>query len=207
MLSPNFFELCNQGVIDVSIESLTSELSFIAKLTYDRGLVFGVGGNISVRSNDKVLITPEGARFRNINPDEIIVSDESGKIVGAGRPSIEFPMHIAIYQGYPEVKAVIHTHSPYATIWSSAGNALISKTVEGRFVLGEIPVASYAEPGTPKLAEAVVEKLRGKKAVLLQNHGVVAVGSSLNEVFDLAETIEETAKIEILGSVLTHRLK
>jgi L-fuculose-phosphate aldolase len=178
----------------------------IAKLAYARGLVFGVGGNISVRAGERILITPKGACLRNVKAEELVTSDLTGKTTGKKEPSIELPMHLAIYRTFPSVNAVIHAHSPFATAWSTLRISLKSRTVEGRFILGKVPVVGYAEPGTTKLAEAVCEKLREGKAVLLHNHGLVAVGSTLDEAFNLAETVEETAKIEVLAAILKHRL-
>ena len=115
-------------------------------------------------------------------------------------------MHLAIYRKYPKVKAIVHTHSPYATVWSKTRRPFQSKTVEGLIVLGEIPVVCGAKPGSKELAEMVVEKLKNKRAVLLENHGSVSVGPSLDEAFNLAETIEETTKIEIMATILTKNL-
>lgn len=187
-------------------EPLKNEVASTAKLAYVRGLVYGVGGNISVKADGNVFITPEGACLRDVSPDDVVVTNLAGETAGGGKPSIELPVHIAIYHEYPKVKAIVHTHSPFATAWSTTGKALRSKTVEGRIVLGEIPVTGYAEPGTTTLAEMVVKKLRNRRAVLLENHGVVTVGSSLDEAFNLAETIEETAKIEIMATILRQHL-
>ena len=174
----------------------------MARLAYARGLVFGIGGNISAKADETILITPERAYLRDITAKQIVTLDLAGKKVSGMKPSIELPMHLAVYHEFPSVKAIVHTHSPFVTIWSTLGKPLRSKTVEGRIVLGEVPVAGYAEPGTVKLAKMVCEKLREGKAVLLQNHGLVAVGSSLDEAFNVAETVEETAKIEVISAIL-----
>ena len=182
--------------------SLENEVIRIARLAYVRGLVFGVGGNISVRVGEKILITPKRACLRNVKAKELVVSDLSGNTTGKFEPSIELPMHLAIYRNFPSANAVIHTHSPFATVWSTLGTPLQSKTVEGRFALGRIPVVGHAKPGTTKLAEMICKKLKEGKAVLIQYHGLVAVGSSLDEAFNLAETIEETTKIEMMSAIL-----
>lgn len=185
---------------------LKNEVARVARLAYARGLVFGIGGNTSVKADETILITPEGACLRDITAEQIVTLDLTGKKISGIEPSIELPMHFAIYNEFPSVKAVVHTHSPFATIWSTLGMPLRSKTVEGRIVLGEVPVTGYAEPGTVKLAKMVCEKLRKGKAVLLQNHGLVAVGSSLDEAFNIAETVEETAKIEVVSAILKQSL-
>lgn len=181
---------------------LKNEITRLARLAYARGLVFGVGGNISAKADETILITPEGACLRDMTAKQIVTLDLAGKRMGKMKPSIELPMHLAIYREYPSVKAIVHTHSSFATIWSILGKPLQSKTVEGRIVLGEIPIAEYAEPGTVKLAKMVCEKLRKCKAVLLQNHGLVTGGSTLNEAFNVAETVEEAAKIEVISDIL-----
>ena len=181
---------------------LKNEVARVARLAYARGLVFGIGGNISAKADETILITPEGACLRDMTAKQIVTLDLAGKRIGEPKPSIELPMHLAIYREYSSVKAIVHTHSPFATIWSTLGKPLQSKTVEGRIVLGRIPVIGYAEPGTTELAKMVCEKLRKRKAVLLQNHGLVAVGPSLDEAFNIAETVEETAKIEVIAAIL-----
>ncbi len=196
-------QLCGE---QKTLTPLETQVIRIAKLAYARGLVFGVGGNISVRAGEKVLITPKGACLRKVKAKELATSDLNGKTTGKNEPSIELPMHLAIYRIFPSVNAVIHAHSLFATAWSTLRTPLKSRTVEGRFILGRVPVVDYAEPGTTKLAKAVCEKLKDGKAVLLHNHGLVAVGSTLDEAFNLAETVEETAKIEVLATILKHNL-
>lgn len=181
---------------------LKNEIARVARLAYAQGLVFGIGGNISAKAYETILITPEGACLRNVTAKQIVTLDLAGKRIGELKPSIETPMHLAIYRKYPSVKAIVHTHSPFATIWATLGKPLRSETIEGRIVLGEVPVAGYAEPGTIKLAKMVCEKLRERKAVLLQNHGLVAVGSSLDEAFNIAETVEKTTKVEVISAIL-----
>ena len=109
------------------MEQLKNAVARKVKLAYIRGLVYGVGGNISVKSNGTVFITPEGASLREVSNDDIVTTDLAGKTTNEVKPSIELPMHIAIFHKHPKIQAIVHTHSPFATARSTTGKALRSK--------------------------------------------------------------------------------
>lgn len=108
-------------------------------------------------------------------------------------------MHAAIYRAREDVRAVVHTHSPYATAVACFSSALPVLHDEGRHAFCErVPVAEYAPPGTWKLAHRAVEALGSGQAVRLARHGVVTVGPTLSAALALAEKLEETAKLYVL---------
>lgn len=164
-----------------------------------RGLVTGSSGNVSCRSPVGILITPSGVPYEDLRDGQVVLIDEGGRpVAGAGAPSSEWRMHVAIYRTRPDVRAVVHTHSPYATA-ASFGNALPVAHDEGRLLFGEgVAVSTPAPPGTWELAEAVVRALGGGRAVLIARHGAVAVSASLREALALAEKLEEAAQVEFL---------
>ena len=188
----------------MSEETLRRKLVGTGKLLYQRGLVHASSGNISVKVKAGILIKSKGSRLGNLSQKDMVKVDTEGRAYG-GTPSKELPMHLAVYQTNPAVRAVIHTHPTFTTTWSMTGKPLKPQTVEGRDLLGKVPIVGYAKPGSEKLARTTSKKLKGRKAVLLKGHGVVAVGKSLTEAFDIVELVEEAAKIEIISKLLKKR--
>ena len=112
-------------------------------------------------------------------------------------PSSEWPMHCAIYQARPDVEAIIHTHAPQITILGLADLPFLPISTEAAF-LGNLLRVPFIMPGTNELAQAVVETLGDGAAVLMQNHGLITVASSLRRAATISEIVERTAEV-ILG--------
>ncbi len=166
------------------------------------GLATGSAGNVSLRAGGTIYITPRAVPYERLRPGMIVALDPNGRVLsGAGTPSSEWRMHVLIHQEFPEVRAVIHTHSPCATAAATRGT-LRPVCDEGLLLFGEaIPVSDRAPPGTWELARAAVAALkRGRGACLLAHHGALAVGRTLTEALRLAVVLEETARISLLGS-------
>lgn len=171
-----------------------------------KGLIKGTWGNLSIRINDKVYITPSGVPYDVLKEDDISVLDlESQKHLSGLKPSSEKSLHLEIYKNFPEINAVVHTHSLYASIFSA-----LRKTVpcyiedQAQIIGGEIPVAEYKLPGTLDLAIEAVKKFKlGVYGILLANHGIVSIGRNLKEALIAAEIIEKSANIayhvELMG--------
>lgn len=169
------------------------------------GLVAHTDGNLSVRLDDEwVLITPSGVNKGTIRPYQILrVHLFSGEIDGSGKPSVETPLHLAVYRTRSDVRAVVHAHPPYATAFAAAGLALTEPVFPEIVVrFGEIPLVPYATPGTERLADLVAEALQEHDAALLQNHGAITVGRNLEEACGLMEALEWTAKALWLAKAL-----
>ncbi|MCB2191519.1 MAG: L-fuculose-phosphate aldolase [Deltaproteobacteria bacterium] len=162
------------------------------------GLTTGSGGNISLleRKQGLVAITPSGVDYFEITPGQVAVVDLSGKQVdGSGLPSSELGFHLALYADRPEVNAVVHTHSPYATTLACLNWELPPAHYLVGFAGSKVPLAPYHTYGTPELARAVVKAMRGYNAALLANHGLVAVEGTLPRAFAVAEEIEFAARV------------
>ena len=171
----------------------------------ERGLVAGTWGNISCRGDreNRIVITPSGRPYTELQTTDLVVVDLSGNILEGERPSSEMPLHLAIYQAHPEILAVVHTHSIYATACAVAGTAIPPSLEEMvQVVGGGVDVAQYALPGTTELARNAVLALGDKAAVLLANHGAVACGPSLTEALLVAELVEKAAQIHAIASQL-----
>jgi len=162
------------------------------------GLTTGSGGNLSAFRRDAGLIavTPSGVEYPEMRPGDVVVVDADGAPVeGDISPSSELAFHLAIYRARPDVAAVVHTHSPWATTVACLGWELPAVHYLVGYAGTKVPLAPYATFGTPELARNVAASLAGFNAVLLANHGLVAVGPDLARAFAVAEEIELVARI------------
>jgi L-fuculose-phosphate aldolase len=165
------------------------------RLEADR-LVVGSAGNISVRLGDTVIITPTGVGYDQIAESDICVLDALGNQVdGDGARSSELPMHLKIYQ-LTDAAAIVHTHSPYAAALSTVCDELpaIHYSIL-RLGGGTVRVAPYTTFGSDGLAEAAGAALAGRSAALLQNHGAIVYGASLDEAYQRALLVEWLAEV------------
>ncbi len=162
-------------------------------------LVEGTSGNVSARLPDgTVCLTPSSLPYDTMTVDDLVVCDLEGNVVAGERsPTTEKALHLACYRRYPEVGAVIHSHAEFATMFAVLREpipAAIEEVVV--FVGGDIPVADYRETGSDELGEEVASWLGDRSAVLLANHGMVAVGR------DPAEALHNTALVERTAHIL-----
>ncbi len=162
------------------------------------GLTTGSGGNLSCfnRMEGLIAITPSGVEYPDLKPEDILLMDSQGNVCqGEGKPSSEAGFHIALYQNRPDVNAVVHTHSPYATTFACLNREIPAVHYLIAFAGKKLSVAPYATFGTNELAENIVNTIDGDNAVLLANHGLVAVGTTLTDAFNVSEEIELVARI------------
>jgi L-ribulose-5-phosphate 4-epimerase len=173
-------------------------ISFMLK-AQDMGLVPLTFGNFSLRDKDTgyVCITPSGMEYQALKPEDIVVVDVNGKVIeGKRKYSIETPMHCLIYQKRADVFGVCHTHSTFATAWAATDLQLPVVVAElAALVGGNIETAPYEQMGSVELAKVVTETLKDKDAVLMANHGLLAVGPDLETAFANAVIVEEGAKV------------
>lgn len=166
----------------------------IARAMDDAGLAPNKSGNVSCRTASGFLITPSGLPYRELTPADIAELDANGEIKAANRrPSSEWRMHTAIYRERPEVQAIVHTHSPKATALACAQRGIPAFHYMIALAGGDIRCAPYATFGSDELAASAIVALEGRRAALLANHGVIAVGSSLRKAFAAADEVENMA--------------
>lgn len=179
----------------------------VGKLLYDRGYAAANDGNISLLAEaGRLLITPSGVSKGRMTPDMLLLIDLEGNVLEGDRhPSSEGKMHLAVYRGRPDVRAVVHAHPPVSTAFAVCRRGLetpyLSELVAG---LGEVPCTPvFAMLSTDEVPRSVEPYLPDHNALLLANHGALAWGGDLWEAFDRLETVEHTAKIilhaELLG--------
>ncbi|HKV43537.1 MAG TPA: class II aldolase/adducin family protein [bacterium] len=163
-----------------------------------RDLVSGTAGNVSASDPNTgyVAITPSAMPYESMEPADIVIVDDRGQVVdGRLRPSSETPMHLCVYRHRPWVRAVVHTHSPYATTFACLGQEIPAVHYLIAFAGRRIPVATYASYGTVELGDEAAQAMGDGKAVLLQQHGVLAAGRTLTEAVMVAGVVEYVAGI------------
>jgi len=182
---------------------LKEQLVKCMKVLHTRGLMTGIGGNASVRmeGTEEVLITPAALYKGELKPEDIVKIDPQGNVIeGVFKPSIEWHFHNAIYKRRLDVNAVIHTHSPMTTGLALAGKKIEPVTLESAVMLADVPILEFKYPGTKELGDLVAENILGHRAVILQNHGVIAVGYDLIEALTTIEVLEEVATMMFVAS-------
>lgn len=166
----------------------------------DLGLNHGATGNCSIRGQENFLISPSGLNNNSIKPDRIVEMSMSGVIFESNKeqPSTEWRFHRDIYEQRDDIQAIVHTHSVYASSLS-----VLKETIpQFHYMIAvsggkEIPCAEYAMFGTQKLSNNIISALGKKKACLMANHGLIAIGASLDEAINIAEEIEHLSQLYI----------
>ncbi|MGH9065765.1 MAG: class II aldolase/adducin family protein [Acidimicrobiales bacterium] len=182
-------------------EALASLVAHGRRMVRD-GLATGAAGNLSVRVDDGIAITPSGVPYDALEVGDICVLDRDGeKVAGAGSPSSEAPMHLRIYAATDAV-AIVHTHSPLAVAVSAVAEELPAVHYSILQLGASVRVARYATFGTDDLARSVLEALEGRRGALIQNHGGVTYGRSLAEAYDRAQLLEWLATVFWHASLL-----
>lgn len=178
------------------------EVCMTAREIYEAKMVPGTWGNVSAWIDDVMVITPSGMDYGTLSPEDMVVVNSEGEVVeGFFAPSVETVLHLAIYKNRPDIRGIVHVHSPYATAFAVARRPIPVILEETAQAIGhEIPVAPYAHCGTEELAENVVKTLgQDKKAVLLANHGLIAGDVSPSAALRACYIAERTAMIAILA--------
>lgn len=160
------------------------------------GLNRGTSGNAGVRLGEHFLVTPSGVPAADLTPQDMVLLDFSGVILGPGRPSSEWRLHRDVLAARPEIQAVIHTHAPFATSLACLGADLppfhyMIAVAGGR----TIRCAPYALFGTQALSDRALVALEGRKACLLANHGMIALGRDLDEALAISIEVESLCEM------------
>jgi L-fuculose-phosphate aldolase len=155
------------------------------------GLNQGTSGNASVRQGDGFLITPSGMPIDEMNAYSMVEMNMHGEAISTGKPSSEWRFHRDIYQARPEVGAVIHTHSMFATTLACLRKDIPPFHYMIAVAGGDtIRCADYALFGTQSLSDNAIEALRERRACLIANHGMIAIGKTLQQALDIAKEVE-----------------
>ncbi|MGW6136548.1 class II aldolase/adducin family protein [Streptomyces sp. NPDC055140] len=181
-----------------------SALVATARRTVADGLVVGTSGNVSVRIGDTVLVTPSGVPYDELTPDDLVAVGLDGRqSAGTLTPTSELPMHLAVYRATP-ARAVVHTHAVHATAVSTLVPELPLIHYMAAALGGPVRVAPYATYGTERLAENVLDALKGRTGCLLQNHGTLTYGDTLAAAYDRTAQLEWLCRVWLTASAHPH---
>lgn len=178
-------------------KQLRLELTSYAKALNSTGLSEGKSGNLSVRCNDELLITPSGVDYQSLKPTDIVKLTLAGeKCCDSPYPaSSEWHFHCGIYRNKPTVSAIVHAHPNYSTALACTSRAIPAFHYMVAIAGGtSIPLAPYAVFGSEQLSVNTINALKTANACLLENHGLVVCGSNLSKTFQLTEEVETLAK-------------
>ena len=182
-------------------DPIRTEIVRVAQALRERGLAIGTSGNVGARLDDgRIAITPSTMDYDEMTPDDVVIVEADGSSSeGRHRPSSELALHVAVFAARPDVHAVVHTHSPFAAAYAAVRRPVPAAHYVLALLVGPgrnaLNVARYATFGTEELARNAVEALGGDNAVLLANHGAVAVAATLRSALARAERVEELAMI------------
>lgn len=178
-----------------------AEVVRVARLLRERGLAVGTSGNVGARLSDgRIAITPSTLDYDEMTADDIVIVEADGSpSEGRHRPSSELGIHVGVFAARPDVRAIVHSHSPFATTWAAARREVPAVHYVLALLVGPgrdtLRVAPYATFGTEELARNVLATLGDDNAVLLANHGAVTVAGSLASALGRAERVEELAML------------
>jgi len=164
------------------------------------GLTNGTSGNVSIfnRKEQLVAISPSGVRFDILQLEDISIVDLEGNLIEGLKPSSELQMHLTFYKNRDDVSAIIHGHTIYATTVACLRNDLPAIDYMIAVAGGNnVRCADYATFGTSELAENALEAMKGRKAVLLANHGLITGAETIQNAYNIAEQIEYISQLYI----------
>jgi L-fuculose-phosphate aldolase len=194
----------------LAAEALREEIIAVGRKLWERQYVDGNGGNISARIGSRYLLcTPTLMSKRDMEPEDICLSDLEGNILAGGRQrTSELLLHLAIYKANPRARAVVHCHPPHATAFAMTGSAPpIGLVSEYETSIGPAAVAPYETPGTQAFAETVLPFVEEHNTILLSNHGIVCWSDTVNHAEWLVETFETYCKTYLIALRIGKPLK
>ncbi len=181
------------------------EIVRVCRLLYERGLIAGGEGNVSVRlGSTRVLMTPRGVRKGELASDDLVeISLFGNRLRGGREASTEAAVHLEIYRCRDDVEGIVHAHPPTATGFAAAGLTVPDDVLpEVTFGLGPVVLVPYARPGTDELARCVGQAAVAHDVLLLANHGAVTAGASLAVAHQRMESLEHAARIVLVARLL-----
>lgn len=163
----------------------------------NNGLVVGTAGNVSIRVDDKVAISPSGVPYETMTAEDVVVFSMDGERVdGILEPSSELPLHLSVYRE-TAAKAITHNHAPASTALGLVVDEIPPSHYYSAMLGGIIRVAPYAEFGTDELARNVTDALKGRSGALMKNHGAITIGPTVKKAAGLLPILEYVCEIHL----------
>jgi L-fuculose-phosphate aldolase len=187
--------------LELQYKSERKDVAGFMRRLYKKGLTTTSGGNISLRTNDDIIVlTPSATDKGTMKWGEVGLMNISGEnLTPELKPSIEYEMHLSVYRNNTDVAAIIHAHPVFASSFTAMKCEINTcLTAEAKAILGEPLFVPYALMGTKELAEIVSEKAILSDILLLENHGIIATGASLLQAFDKIEVLENAARMTLI---------
>ncbi len=186
----------------MDLSALKRQVAYTAKEMAVFGLARMTSGNVSAKDPQTglIAITPSGFPCHKVKETDVVVINSLGQVVdGQNKPSSETPLHTEIYKHHPSVLGIVHTHSTYATVFAVLNKEIPLVTIPLRS-FGPVRVAPFEPPGSMQLAAEVSERIdKCPSAVLMQYHGAVCVGETVEKALEIAVYLEEGAHIALLA--------
>ncbi|HKE36235.1 MAG TPA: class II aldolase/adducin family protein [Candidatus Baltobacteraceae bacterium] len=179
-------------------EHARAQIVTYAQRLWDRGLVSGTSGNVSVRLDDgDVLATPASRCLGGLLSNDIVRVAADGTPRNRGqRPTSELPLHLVVYRCRSDARCVVHVHPTFCVVWSLFGTVFPQETVGARETLGQVAWTAYRPAGSQDLADLCGAAFAdGTDVVLMERHGLSAIGPELENAFVLVDQAEEAARV------------
>jgi L-ribulose-5-phosphate 4-epimerase len=161
-------------------------------------------GTVSGRDPEtgNIVIKPTGFRYDRLTPGDLIVIDSKGNILeGSLRPSSDTETHLYLYEHRPDIFGIVHTHSPYACVFAALGKPIPAVMTSAALLGGEIPIGGYAAVGGEDIGSEIIHKIGKCSAIIMQNHGVYTISSTVWQATIDAVEVEDLAKIALFASL------
>jgi L-fuculose-phosphate aldolase len=189
----------------MSEEEAREQIATYAQRLWDRRLVSGTSGNVSIRLDDgDVLVTPASRCLGGLQPRDVVrVSGDGVPRDAAQRPTSELPLHQVVYRRRRDAGCVVHVHPTFCVVWSLLGELFPQETVGARETLGDVAWTDYRPAGSQDLADLCGDAFaRGIDVVLMERHGLSAVASELESAFMLVDQAEEAARVAYFARIV-----
>jgi L-ribulose-5-phosphate 4-epimerase len=155
-------------------------------------------GTVSGRDPETshIVIKPSGFRYDRLTPTDLLVVDSDGKVLeGSLRPSSDTETHLYLYKHRPDIFGIVHTHSPYACIFAALGQPIPAVVTSSALLGGEIPIGGYAAVGGEDIGSEIIKNIGNCSAIVMQNHGVYTIATTVWQATIDAVEVEDIAKI------------
>ncbi|GAA0291780.1 L-fuculose-phosphate aldolase [Gracilibacillus halotolerans] len=183
------------------MENVKTILSEYGKKLVTSGLVVGAGGNLSMRDGDYMYISPSGFDLQDIQDEDWVkVNIATGEVLSELKPSSELHMHLQCFRKRDDINSVLHAHPSYSVGVSSTGKEIPSMFPDFPAMIKNIKYLDYMIPTTNILADAVGDVIHETDVVVMRNHGVLTVGTSMKEAYFFMQLTEEAAKVYTISS-------